>query len=129
MLEGRHGLDSEYLVFTRVQDESVDMMPHEPMVGKSLRNFHTRTHLYNSVALNWCSRGMDTLESVMGVEGSECGGRRTVKLVPSAFVPSHRVPAILSVWEHGELLRVELLYDDGIFSDDFMTEFARRFRS
>ncbi|KAL9577829.1 MAG: hypothetical protein Q9212_006116 [Teloschistes hypoglaucus] len=109
----------------RTQDEYVDMMPHEPLGFPKLFQLWATGQTYPSVMLNWYSQGMDTQDRLMGTKGS--GG--TLKFVEEAFVPSHKAGGILTVWEKGDVLRMERSYDDRMFSDDFITEYVRRFKT
>lgn len=109
----------------RTQDEYVAMMPHEPLGFENLLPFAGKSDAYPQLVLNWYSQGMDTQDRVMGAKGS--GG--SLKFFEEGYVPSHKASGILTVWEKGDVLKTEMSWDDRTFSDEFITEFVRRFKS
>ncbi|KAL8687513.1 MAG: hypothetical protein Q9218_006339 [Villophora microphyllina] len=107
----------------RVQDEAVDMMPHEPLGTEAVFGVHGKTEVYDHVMLNWNPRGTDPRTRVMRV-----GKGGTLKIVDEVYSP-HTVAGTINMWDNGDSLRMSNEYDDGIFSDELMTEFGRRFKS
>ncbi|KAI4201534.1 MAG: hypothetical protein LQ350_003149 [Teloschistes chrysophthalmus] len=109
----------------RTQDEYVDMMPHEALGFQNLLRLYGKQDTFPQVMLNWYSQGIDTQDRLMGGKGN--GG--SLKFVEEAFVPLNRAGAFLSVWEQGDVLKVQRQYDDRMFSDQLITEYVRRFQS
>ncbi|KAL9577819.1 MAG: hypothetical protein Q9203_007319 [Teloschistes exilis] len=102
----------------RTQDEYVVMMPHEPLGFENLVPFLGKSDAYPQLLLNWYSQGMDTQDRVMGAKGN--GG--SLKFFEEGYVPSHKASGILTVWEKGDVLKMERSWDDRTFSDDSITE-------